>query len=69
MHATIDSLVKRRRLAREQSMTTQEVRDEYRELEGDPLVRRRRQALQEEMVMAELVKRVKAARVVVVDRG
>lgn len=60
-------LFNRRRFLKEQSMTHDEVRREYKEDEGDPHVKSHRKALHEAMIMQEMVKRVRSSKVIIVD--
>ena len=64
----IDFLLQRRRFMKEVAMSTEEVRREHRDEEGDPLVRARRRALHEELSRREQVMRIRRSRVVVVER-
>jgi type III secretion protein U len=64
----LEFLLKRREFYRELSMSSDEIRREFRESEGDPGIRSARRALHREMVMQDLVKRVRRARVIVVEK-
>lgn len=68
-YGSFDLYSKRRRFFKEQSMTTREIRDEYREAEGDPQFKCMRKAMHEELALEELVARVKAANVIIVERA
>jgi type III secretion protein U len=59
---------RRRRHLKELSMTHDEMRREYRESEGEPLLKAERRALHEMMSRGELVARIRRAKVVVVER-
>jgi len=50
------------------SMSLQEVREEHKEIEGDPQWKSYRKALHEEILMKELVQRVRSAKVIIVER-
>lgn len=68
-YGSVDLYSKRRRFMKEQSMSTREIRDEYRETEGDPQFKSMRKSMHEELALEELVARVKAANVIVVERA
>jgi flagellar biosynthesis protein FlhB len=62
-------LLNRRAFYRELSMSADEVRREHREDEGDPHVKGARRSLHEALVMQDLARRVRSARVVIVERN
>jgi flagellar biosynthesis protein FlhB len=62
-------LSQRKRFYRELSMSTDEVRRELKDDEGDPFIRAARRALHEELSFGERVRRIRRARVVVVARA
>lgn len=64
-----DYCIQRQRYFRELRMTLKEVRDEQRETEGDPYLKVLRRNLHEQLLLQELVQRVKRAKVVVVARN
>lgn len=64
-----DYFFKYRKYHADLSMSEQEVRDEYKELEGDPHLKAQRQALHEELMYKDIVKRVKECKVILVDRN
>lgn len=65
--ALFEYAMRRRAYFRELSMSDQEVREEYREQEGDPMVKSMRRHLHEQMSYQEVVRRVRRAKVIVVD--
>ena len=67
--AAADYLARRRQFLRELSMSAAEMRQEWREEEGDPLFKAARKALHESLLMQDLVQRVRKARVIVVERN
>lgn len=69
LSAGADYLMRRRRFVRELSMSAAEVRQEYREEEGDPLMKATRKAMHESLLMQDLVQRVRKSRVIVVERN
>lgn len=62
-------LIRRRKFLADLSMSRQELRDEMRESEGDPLVRGVRRSLHESLAMQDLAARIKKAKVIVVERA
>jgi type III secretion protein U len=68
LYASAEYFLKRRRFFIDQSMSTQELRDEYKNSEGDPQLKGMRQSMHEELAMQEIVARVKTAKVIVVER-
>lgn len=64
-----DYLIARRRFLRELSMSHQELRDEYREEEGDPALKGARASLHRALALEEVVQRVRRAKVLIVERG
>jgi type III secretion protein U len=62
-------LLNRRAFYRELSMSADEVRREHREEEGDPQVKGARRSLHEALAMQDLDRRVRKARVVIVERN
>ncbi len=65
----VEYVLNRRSFLREMSMTTDEVRRDYREEEGDPLLKSARRALHEALALREVERRVKRARVIIVERN
>jgi type III secretion protein U len=63
----LDLFLKRREYLTELSMSHDEMRRESKDEEGDPLVKSMRRSLHEQLLMQDLVKRVRKARVVVVE--
>lgn len=63
----IDYLVSRWRLERQLRMTKQEVRDELKRMEGDPLIKQRRRQLQQRLAMQRIRTEVPKADVVVTN--
>jgi len=64
-----DYMSQRKRFYRELSMSTDEIRRELKDDEGDPFVRAARRALHEDLSFGERVRRIRRARVVVVARS
>jgi flagellar biosynthetic protein FlhB len=65
--AVLDYAWQRWQYERDIRMTKQEVREELRRYEGDPKARERRRAVQKQIAMQEMVRRVPGAAVVVLD--
>lgn len=65
--AGIDLIFQRWQFARDQRMTKQEVKDEYKQREGDPMVRSRIRAVQREMAMRRMMDKVPDATVVITN--
>ena len=65
--AAVDFVIQRRRLGPKMKMSTDELKREIREQEGDPQVRGRRRRRMRELAQRRLVKQVKSADVVVVN--
>lgn len=63
----VDYLVQRWRLERQLRMTRQEVRDELKRMEGDPLIKQRRRQLQVRLAMQRIQAEVPRADVVVTN--
>lgn len=59
----------RREYRQQLFMSDEELRREMREDEGDPWIRAARRGMHEELVMAELVRRIKRAKVIIVERA
>lgn len=66
---SVDYLLSRRKLRRELSMSADDLRREFKEDEGDPHVRATRRAMHEQLLMQDLVRRVRQAKVIVVERS
>jgi flagellar biosynthesis protein FlhB len=64
--AALDYFVVRRRFYKEMSMSHQEVREEYKEDDGDPHLKHARKAMHHELLFQDMVARVKRAKVIVV---
>ena len=62
-------LLNRRDYFRELSMSEDEVRREHREEEGDPHIKGARRSLHEALVLQDIERRVRKARVVIVERN
>ena len=65
----IEYLLQRRRLYNELSMTLEELREEHRESEGDPHVKAARRAEHDQILRREIAKRVRRAKVIVVEES
>ena len=61
-------LLKRRKWRQSVGMSLQDLREEHKENEGDPLLHAFRKAQHEEIVRQDLVTRIRASKVIVVDR-
>ncbi len=57
----------RRQFINRHSMSLEEIKKEIKDEEGDPHIRAHRKALHEAMVMQEMVKRVRASKVIIID--
>lgn len=66
---TLEWALRRRSLKKKLMMSDQEIKQEQRESEGDPLVKAVRRAQHEAISLQELTKRVRESRVIVVDRS
>jgi len=64
----VDFAHKRWRWLRAHSMSAMELRDEVRDDEGDPFLRRQQREVHESLVLADLEARVRRAKVIVVQR-
>lgn len=64
-----DLLVQRRKYLKDLSMSHQEVRDEQKESEGDPLMRSARRQLHEAFSFEQLAAKVRRSSVVIVERN
>lgn len=64
--AALDYFVAWRRFYKEMSMSHQEVKEEYKEEDGDPHVKHARKAMHHELLFQDMVARVKRAKVIVV---
>lgn len=62
-------MLRRREFMREMSMSTKDLRDEYKESEGDPLIRMLRKSMHESLAMAEVVQSVRKSKVIIVERS
>jgi len=67
LFAAADWALQRHRRTKRLMMTKQEVKDEYRESEGDPHIKSQRRRLHRQLAMASLKKGVRTARVVLVN--
>ncbi len=63
----LDYLIQKTRFLIEQRMSRDELKREFRDTEGDPLVKGQRRALQRELGADDLRERIRAARVLVAD--
>ena len=62
-----DYVVQRRQFKEQMKMTKQEVKEEYKDMEGDPQVKSHLEAAQREMLMQNIPKAVKEADVVIAN--
>ncbi len=65
--AAADYALQRRRWMKGLMMTREEVRQEYKEQEGDPIIRSQRRALHQELATQQIVVEVRSASAVVVN--
>ncbi len=65
--AAVDYFFQRKQWKKQLMMTREEVKQEYKEMEGDPLIKSQRRALHQQMVMASVVREVPRADAVVVN--
>lgn len=65
----LEYLFARRRYIKQLSMSHEEIRREFKEMEGDPFIRSARRSLHQEIVLRDLVKRIRGAKVVIVERN
>lgn len=63
----LDYFLQRRKLNKSLMMTRQEVRDELKRMEGDPMIRQRRRALQQKLALQRINQDVPKADVVVTN--
>jgi len=64
----IERIYKRAVFLKEQRMSDEEMKREWKDSEGDPQVKGHRRALQQELATGEIINRIKKTRVVVVKR-
>lgn len=67
--AAFDYLLRRREFYKELSMDHQEIREEHKELEGQPLVKALRRAMHESLAMQDVERRVRSAKVIIVRKA
>ncbi len=67
--AAVDYLIQRRRFNKEMMMSHTELKNEYKDQEGDPLYRSMRRSMHESLLMQDMITRVRKAKVVIVDRA
>lgn len=63
----VDYIFQRTKLTRSLRMTKQEVRDELKRMEGDPMLRQRRRQIQSKLAMQRLAQEVPKANVIVTN--
>jgi flagellar biosynthesis protein FlhB len=68
LYAGIDYFLQRRSYLKELRMTRQEVLNDQKENDGDPLFKHYRRQLHEQMTLADLIKQIKKSKIVVVER-
>ena len=66
--AALDYWLKRREFMKNMMMTEEEIRQEAKETECDPMQKNLRKALHEEILQQDLVKRVRASKVIIIER-
>jgi|GEM_PF-5312269 len=67
--ALFDAIMKRRRYFADLRMTEEEVRREFRDMDGDPLIKAMQRSMRESLSRGEMMKRLKRAKVLVVKRS
>ena len=65
--AVLDWLFQRRIFIKEQMMSKEDVKNEYKEMEGDPQIKGQRKQLHQEMVMSDQVSSVRKADVLITN--
>jgi type III secretion protein U len=65
--ALIDFLFRKKQYTKKHMMSKQEVKQEYKESEGDPLIKHKRRALQEEIIEQAIIESTRKATVVIVN--
>ncbi len=65
--AAIDYMVQRWQYNKKQMMSKEEIKQEYKDMEGDPLIKSKRKQLHQEMAMQNPLNKVKKAKVVVIN--
>ena len=63
----IDFLFRKKQYTKKHMMSKQEVKQEYKESEGDPLIKHKRRALQEEIIEQAIIESTRKATVVIVN--
>lgn len=64
----LDYMLRRKKFLREVSMTHDELRREFKEQDGDPMLQSQRRSLHEALLSQDLVKRVRSSKVIMVER-
>lgn len=65
--ACIDFMFQKWQYSKRQMMSKEEIKQEYKDMEGDPLIKGKRKQLHQEMAMQNPVNKVRKAKVVVVN--
>lgn len=63
-----DYMIARRKFLKELSMSHQELREEYKDEEGDPHIKAARASFHRALALEEVIKRVRKAKVLIVER-
>lgn len=69
LSGALEYILNRRQFMQELRMTDQEMREEQKEDQGDPMVRAMRRAQHEALARQDLVRRIRSSRVVVVEKN
>ncbi|OQX07561.1 MAG: type III secretion system protein [Thiothrix lacustris] len=67
--AVMDFLFQRQQFTKDQRMTKEEVKNEMKDIFGDPHVRAARQGIRREMSEQDIQKRIRTARLLILDMG
>lgn len=67
--AVLDYLFQRQQFTKDQRMTKEELKREFKDIYGDPHVRGARQGIRRELAEQDIQKRIRTARLVILDMG
>jgi type III secretion protein U len=67
--AVLDFLFQRQQFIKDQRMTKEELKREFKDIYGDPHVRGARQGIRRELAEQDIQKRIRTARLVILDMG
>lgn len=65
--AAVDYVMEKREYKQNLMMTKQEIKEEYKQMEGDPKIKQKRQAIQRQMSMARTMQSVEASTVLITN--